>query len=69
LRALVDAGALLNCTIAVVQAKGSRTEVNAYRAAVGKVMGELWVRAIVPLIEAHPSLAPKALRAKKPKVA
>ena len=63
LRTLFDIGGSLDRSIAVVKAKGSTAEFNAYRAAVGQVMGELWVRTMAPLLQAHPSLAPKALHA------
>ncbi|MBL8704868.1 MAG: hypothetical protein JNM30_08505 [Rhodospirillales bacterium] len=67
LRALVGTGASLDRSIAIVKAKGSAGEFNAYRAAVGQVMGELWTRAMAPLLLSHPHLTPKALRAENEK--
>jgi len=64
LRALFGTGASLDRSIAIVKVKGSTAEFNAYRAAVGQVMGELWTHVMAPLLQAHPSLAPKTLSMK-----
>lgn len=55
---------MLECTtrldgsVALVQEKCSHEEFNAYRLAVGKVLGEILLEVLNPLYEEHPELKP-----------
>ena len=58
---MLEYGAKLDSTVAQVQRRCSSQEFEAYREAVGKVMGYMFFEIMSPLYEAHPNLKPKEL--------
>ena len=61
-RLMLNLGRELNDSVKLVQDSCSPEELNAYRSAVGKVMGEVLLAVLNPLYAAHPELKPKELR-------
>jgi hypothetical protein len=55
-------GSRLDTSVALIQAKCSATELQAYRRAIGKIMAEMWVEVMNPLYGRHPDLKPKELK-------
>jgi hypothetical protein len=58
---MLDCGAKLDASVALVQSKCSSEELHAYRRAVGKVMGEVLLQVLNPIYAKHPSLKPPGL--------
>ena len=52
----------LDRSIAEVQEKCTPEEFRAYRHAIGKVMGELYLEALRPLYKTHPDLEPDDIK-------
>lgn len=48
--------------VAVVQSRCDQDEFNAYREAVGFIMGEMLIKIMNPLYEKHPEIKPKELK-------
>ena len=59
---MLDYGARLNASTALVRDNCATEEVHVYRKAVGKVMGEMLLAIMNPLYERHPNLVPPELR-------
>ncbi len=58
---VLDYGAKLDASVALVKAQCSAEEFAAYRKAVGMVMGEVLFEIMNPLYEQHPDLKPAEL--------
>jgi hypothetical protein len=58
---MLDCGARLDDSVALVQSKCTPEELRVYRRAVGKVMGEILLEVLNPLYAKHPSLKPQGL--------
>lgn len=58
---MLEYGAKLDMSVARVKQKCSAVEFEAYRKAVGKIMGYMLLDVMNPLYENHPDLKPKDL--------
>jgi hypothetical protein len=58
---MLEYGARLDKSVALVSERGSAEELKAYRRAVGKIMGEMLLEVMNPLYARHPDLKPKEL--------
>ncbi len=58
---MVEFGARLNDSLFPVMEKCSPEEFQAYRRAVGKIMGEMVLEVMNPLYKQHPSIKPKEM--------
>jgi hypothetical protein len=59
---MLEFGSRLDASVALVQVKCSATELQAYRRAIGKIMGEMLLEVMNPLYRKHPDLKPKELK-------
>lgn len=59
---MLDVGAKLDASVARIKERCSATEFEAYRKAVGKIMGEMLLEVMNPLYQKHPDLKPKELK-------
>lgn len=59
---MLEFGARLDASIALVQSRCTPQEFQAYRKAVGGIMGSMLLEVMNPLYEKHPQLKPKELR-------
>ncbi len=59
---MLEVGARLDASTALVKERCSAVEFEAYRRAVGKIMGEMLLEVMNPLYQKHPDLKPKELR-------
>ena len=51
----------LNKTVELAQGHCNQTEFEAYRDAIGKIMGAIYFEVLAPIYERHPRLRPKEL--------
>ena len=58
---MIEFGARLNESVALVQQKGSPSEFEAYRAAVGVILGEMLLSIMNPIYKEYPELKPPEL--------
>ncbi len=58
---MLDVGAKLDESVALVQATSSEHEFNQYRRAIGEIMGAMLLKVMNPLYSANPELKPKEL--------
>ncbi len=58
---MLDYGAQLNATVALVHQKCSVDEFTVYRKAVGKILGSMLIEVMEPLYKQHPHLRPQEL--------
>jgi len=58
---MLEIGAKLDASVAVVQENASKEEFARYRDAVGKIMGDILLDVMNPLYELHPEIRPKEL--------
>ena len=63
---LLQCGADLNRSVTVASQSCCEEELKAYKMGVGKVMGELHLELINPLIDTHPEVAPSELGMRRP---
>ena len=61
-RVMLDAGARIDETVALVQERGTPDELAKYRQAAGVVMSDLLFEVMNPIFERHPDLRPPQLR-------
>jgi hypothetical protein len=59
---MLEYGAKLDSSVALVMANGSAEEAQRYRRAVGKIMGEMLIEIMNPIYAEHPDLKPPQLR-------
>lgn len=59
---MLEYGARLDKSVALVSERCSAEELKTYRRAVGKIMGEMLLEVMNPLYARHPDLKPKELR-------
>jgi len=59
---MLEYGARLDASVALVKERCTDEELRAYRRAVGKVMGEMLLEIMNPLYARHPDLKPGELR-------
>lgn len=59
---MLDCGAKLDGSVALVRDRCSQDEFQTYRRAVGKVMGEILLEVLNPLYRAHPNLKPAEMK-------
>lgn len=58
---MIDCGAKLDASVAYVQQECSIKEFEAYRRAVGQIMGDMLLDVMNPLYKRHPDIKPKEL--------
>jgi hypothetical protein len=58
---MLDFGSKLDASVALVKERCSVAELEAYRQAVGKIMGEMLLEVMNPLYRKHPDLKPKEM--------
>ncbi len=58
---MLEFGARIDESISMVREQCSEDEFNRYRAAAGKVMGEMLISIMNPIYKEHPELMPKEL--------
>jgi hypothetical protein len=58
---MLDCGARLDESVALVQNECTPEELHTYRRAVGKIMGEVLLEVLNPLYAKHPTLKPPEL--------
>jgi hypothetical protein len=63
LKTALSVTASLNDSIYSVMASGSPEEIKRYKQAVGKVMAEVFLEIVDPILAEHPDLTPPELRA------
>ena len=61
-RVMLEAGARIDATVALVQDKATPEELAKYRQAAGVVMSDLLFEIMNPIFEQHPDLKPPQLR-------
>lgn len=59
---MLDCGGKLDKSVALVGDKCSSEELQLYRRAVGRIMGEILLEVLNPLYKMHPSLRPPELK-------
>ena len=59
---MLEYGARLDASVALVRDHCTDDELRQYRKAVGKIMGEMLLEIMNPLYARHPDLKPKELR-------
>jgi len=59
---MLEIGAKLDASVALVQATSSDSEFQNYRGAVGKLMGTMFLDIMDPLYTAQPQLKPEQLK-------
>jgi hypothetical protein len=59
---MLEIGARLNGSLSRVQERCPNGEFEAYRAAVGRLVGEMFVEVMRPIYLQHPELAPPELK-------
>jgi hypothetical protein len=58
---MLETGARIDESVALVQARGTVDDLENYRHAAGAVMGEILIEVLNPLFKRHPDLAPPQL--------
>jgi hypothetical protein len=59
---MLNIGARLDASLVRIKERCSAAEFEAYRKAVGKIMGEMLLEVMNPLYQKHPDLKPKELK-------
>lgn len=59
---MLEMGRKLDASVALVQERCGAREFDAYRRAVGRIMGEMLLQVMNPLYQRHPELKPEKLR-------
>jgi len=59
---IFDVGAQLNASLLRVQERCPNGEFEAYRAVIGRVMGDMFVEVSMPIFSRHPELEPPELK-------
>lgn len=61
-RLMLDFGAKLDASVALVKERCTTAEFEAYRKAIGKIMGGMLLDVVNPLYQKHPDLKPSELQ-------
>lgn len=62
---LLQCGKELDASVLLVKENCTEEELNVYRKAIGKVMGELLIQVMNPLYRSHPEIKPSELHVPK----